>query len=148
MEMQLPEDFKEFLKLLTKHQIEYLLIGGYAVGYYGYPRATTDIDIWIASNPSNANRMVQALVEFGFGTTRLSPEIFLNPSGMVRMGLPPLRIEVLISISGVTFAECYAEKVVGTLDGVEVQLISLDRLKQNKKASGRFKDFNDLENLG
>jgi predicted nucleotidyltransferase len=145
--VQLPPDFKEFLQLLNSRQVEYLLIGGYAVGYYGYPRATADMDIWIAIEPENAVKVVKTLQEFGFGVEELTPDLFLEEEQIIRMGLPPVRIEILTTISGVSFEECYAARQVDVLDGVEVNLISLDHLKVNKKASGRYKDLNDLENL-
>jgi hypothetical protein len=144
---RLPPDFKEFLKLLNAHQVEYLLIGGYAVAYHGYPRATADMDIWVAVHPSNAQRIVTVLREFGFNPPDLSPELFLKEWQIIRMGVPPLRIELATTISGVSFDECYAKRVVDVLDGVEVNLISLVHLKLNKKASGRHSDLADLENL-
>jgi hypothetical protein len=144
----LPPDFKEFLRLLNSKQVEYLLIGGYAVGYYGYPRATADIDIWIAINPDNAQKVVAAIDEFfGVRLQDATPELFLQENKVARMGVPPFRIEVLTTISGVGFPECYAERVVDTLDDVQVTIISLKHLKLNKKASGRLKDLNDLEHL-
>lgn len=143
----LPPDFKEFLKLLNAHQVEYLLIGGYAVGYYGYPRATADMDVWIAMHPANAERIVAALKDFGFDLPELSPQLFLKEWQVIRIGVPPVRIEVATTISGVNFAECYAQRVVDVLDGVKVNLISLKHLKANKKASGRHQDLADLENL-
>lgn len=145
--IHLPSDFKEFLQLLHAHQVEYLLIGGYAVGYYGYPRATADIDIWIAMHPRNAKKVVEVLKEFGFGAAELSVDLFLKEDQIIRMGMPPIRIEILTTISGVSFAACYKERIVDDLDGIEVNLISLHHLKINKKASGRHKDLNDLENL-
>jgi hypothetical protein len=143
----LPPDFKEFLKLLAAHNVEYLLIGGYAVGYYGYPRATADMDIWIAMNPANAGRIVASLKEFGFDLPELSLKLFLKEWQVVRMGVPPVRIEIATTISGVNFSECYARRVVDVLDGVKVNLISLNHLKLNKKASGRHQDLADLEKL-
>lgn len=145
--IHLPPDFKEFLRLLNAHQIKYLLIGGYAVGYYGYPRATADMDIWIGMNPKNAGEVITALKEFGFNVPDLSVEVFLKPNQIIRMGMPPVRIEILTTISGVSFEECYPERVVDELDGVQVNLISLRHLKINKKAFGRHKDLDDLENL-
>ncbi|HEX9925248.1 MAG TPA: hypothetical protein VGD99_21505 [Anaerolineae bacterium] len=145
--VHLPPDFKEFLQLLNSHQVEYLLIGGYAVGYYGYPRATADMDIWIATEPENAAKVVKVLQAFGFGVEEVTPDLFLQEEQIIRMGMPPVRIEILTTISGVSFEECYAERQVDVLDGIEVNLISLDHLKVNKKASGRYKDLNDLENL-
>jgi hypothetical protein len=125
------------------------LIGGYAVGYHGYARATADMDIWIAMNPDNAGRVAAAIHEFfGYAVEGATPELFLQERKVARMGVPPFRIEVLTTISGVRFEECYAERVVDTLDDVPVNLISLKHLKANKKASGRLKDLNDLEHLG
>lgn len=147
MDTHLPPDFKEFLRLLNENRVKYLLIGGYAVGYHGYPRATNDLDIWIALEPSNVTRVVAALRQFGFNTTELSESLFLQEKKIVRMGVPPIRIEVATSISGVAFEECFPRRVSATLDGVDVTLISLGDLKVNKKASGRHKDLNDLEHL-
>jgi hypothetical protein len=144
----LPADFKEFLKLLNSREVEYLLIGGYAVGYYGYPRATADIDIWIAINPANAKKVAAAIREFfNSDVDGATPELFLQENKIARMGVPPFRIEILTTISGVGFQECYAERVQDKIDDVEVNLISLKHLKANKKASGRLKDLNDLEHL-
>ncbi len=145
--IHLPPDFKEFLKLLNSHHVEYLLIGGYAVGYHGYPRATVDMDIWIAMHPANAEKVVVVLREFGFDSPELSSELFLTEWQIIRLGVPPIRIEIATTISGVNFDECYAGRVVDTLDGVEVYLIALEHLKMNKKASGRHQDLSDLENL-
>ena len=145
--IHLPPDFKEFLKLLNAHQVEYLLIGGYAVGYHGYPRATVDMDIWIAMHSDNADRIVTVLKEFGFDPPELSPDIFLKEWQIIRLGVPPVRIEIVTTISGVNFNECYAERVTDVLDGMEVNLISLKHIKANKKASGRHQDLADLENL-
>ena len=143
----LPPDFKEFLKLLNLRKVEYLLIGGYAVGYHGYPRATADMDIWIALNQATAEKVVGILKEFGFDVPELAPEIFLEEDQVIRLGRPPIRIEILTSISGVEFASCYAERVEDEIDGVPVKIISLADLKQNKRASGRYQDLADLEKL-
>jgi predicted nucleotidyltransferase len=143
----LPSDFKEFLKLLNSHQVEYLLIGGYAVGYYGYARATTDMDIWIAIHPDNADKMVAVLHEFGFGVETLSAQLFLTRNKIIRMGLPPFRIEILTNISGVEFAECFEHRTEDMIDGTPVNIIGLQQLKTNKRASARHKDLDDLENL-
>jgi predicted nucleotidyltransferase len=145
--IHLPHDFKGFLKLLNAHKVEYLLIGGYAVGYHGYPRATADMDIWIAMNPANAERIVAVLKEFGFDLPELSPELFLKEWQIIRLGVPPVRIEIATTISGVNFSDCFTERVAGVIDGVDVNLISLNHLKINKKAAGRHQDLADLENL-
>jgi predicted nucleotidyltransferase len=145
--IHLPQDFKEFLKLLNDHHVEYLLIGGYAVGYYGYPRATADMDIWIAMRHANADKVVAVLKEFGFNPPDLSASLFLEEKRIIRMGVPPVRIELATTISGVEFRDCFAERVVAELDGEQVNVISLKHLKANKKASGRHQDLMDLENL-
>lgn len=142
--IQLPPDFKEFLRSLNSKRVEYLLIGGYAVGYHGYPRPTGDLDIWINNTRENAERAASALEDFGFNCPL---NVLLENNQVARMGVPPFRIEVLTTIDGVSFSECYAERVDGVLDGVEVTLISLAKLKENKRASGRSKDKMDLENL-
>ncbi|MBU1881505.1 nucleotidyltransferase family protein, partial [bacterium] len=97
----LPSDFKEFLKLLLKHQVKYLLVGGYAVAYYGYPRTTADIDIWIESEQQNAERLISALREFGFDTPDLKAELFLRHDHIIQMGISPNRIEIFTSLPGV-----------------------------------------------
>ncbi len=147
MDLVLPLDFKEFLKLLKEHNVHYLLIGGYAVGYHGYARATEDMDIWVAIHPENAERLVIVLKIFGFDLPELKPELFLKDKQIIRMGVPPLKLEISTFISGVEFDECYQARVVDELDGVEVNLIDLEHLKKNKKASGRPKDLADLERL-
>jgi predicted nucleotidyltransferase len=147
MAPELPSDFKEFLNLLRSHGVKYLLIGGYAVIYHGFPRATGDMDIWIAMDPENARRMVETVREFGFDTPDLSPALFLQDNSMVRMGNVPVRIEILTRISGVDFEACYGNRVEGEMGGVEVSLISLRDLLANKRASGRHKDLMDVEEL-
>jgi hypothetical protein len=132
------------LKLLNSNAVEYLLIGGYAVGYHGYPRPTGDMDIWIARNPENAQRVVKALDEFGFDCPA---ELLVRENEVIRMGVPPFQLEILTTISGVDFSPCYSERLQVLLDEIEVSLISLPQLKVNKKASGRSKDIADLENL-
>ncbi len=147
MELELANDYKEFLRLLRAHGVEYLLIGGWAVGYHGYARATYDLDVWIATVPTNAERVVKALAEFGFDVTELSTDLFLQPDKIVRMGVEPVRIEMMTSISGVEFDECYRGRLETTLNDVPVSVISLHDLKVNKQASGRLKDLADLEEL-
>jgi hypothetical protein len=133
--------------LLRSAKIEYLLIGGYAVGHYGFPRATGDLDIWIANHDENAARLVGALRQFGFDVPELNKSLFQKPKHVVRMGVPPVRLEILSSIDGVNFADCYPRRETVEMDGVEVDVISLADLKANKRASGRHQDLNDLEKL-
>jgi predicted nucleotidyltransferase len=145
--IRLPQDFKEFLELLNSKGVEYLLVGGHAVAYFGYPRPTGDLDVWVAQSPENAARLVQAVREFGFNVPNLREELFLRDDQIVQMGNPPLRIDVMTTISGVNFADCYARREVIELDSTPVSVISLDDLKANKTASNRHKDLDDLQNL-
>ena len=145
--MLLPPDFKDFLRLLNSAGVEYLLVGGYAVGQYGYPRATGDMDIWVAAYPANAEKVVRVLREFGFSGATVKSELFEQPGQVIRMGVPPVCIDVITSASGVDFAACYGRRKTQSIDGIEVSVIHLDDLKTNKKASGRSKDLDDLENL-
>jgi hypothetical protein len=133
--------------LLKEYDVRYLLIGGYAVNYYGYVRATGDMDIWIAMHPDNAEKVVAVLKAFGFDHPDISADLFLQENKILRMGVPPVRLEITTSISGVAFDECYRTRVVDELDGVEVNLIDLENLKKNKRASGRPKDKVDFEKL-
>lgn len=144
---QLPDDFKDFLKLLNENRVRYLVVGGYAVNYYGYPRSTGDLDIWIDSTKDNAKLTLKAITEFGFINTGLKAEDFLITNKIFRMGHPPLRIEVLTGVSGIKFGECYDRAIKEVIEGVQVSLISLKDLKTNKAAAGRAKDKEDLENL-
>jgi hypothetical protein len=143
----LTKDFREFLQCLNAHGVEYLVVGGHAVAFHGYPRATADLDVWTAVNQENALRLVAALEEFGFTTPELRPDLFLSRDQIVRMGIAPNRIEIQTGIDGVEFSQCYRVRVAAELDGIAVQFISLADLKRNKKASGRNKDLDDLDNL-
>jgi hypothetical protein len=105
------------------------------------------MDIWIAMHPENAQKLVDTLVDFGFGKTGITTAPFLKPDQITRMGIPPFRIEILTTISGLEFADAYKKRVVDLIDEIPVSLISLDHLKTNKLASGRLKDLADLENL-
>jgi len=145
--IRLPKDFKELLQLLNSKETEYLVVGGYAVALYGYPRATGDMDIWIAISEDNAHKTVEALREFGFNTAELKKELFLEKEKNIRLGNPPLRIEILTSIDGVEFTECYGNRKAVTIDDINIDFISLEDLKKNKKASGRYQDLADLEHL-
>lgn len=144
---RLPRDFRELLQLLSAHEVEYLMVGGYAVGYHGYPRATVDMGVWVNRSDANAEKLVAVLKELRFDVEGLSTELFLKAGNIIRMGEPPLRIELIISASGVDFATCYRNRVINDIDGVAVNFISLEDLKRNKKAAGRYRDLDDLENL-
>ena len=145
--MVLPQDFKEFLRLLNSKQVEYLLVGGYAVGHYGYIRATADIDFFVAVSPENAKKLVEVVKLFGFDLPDLKEELFQKSNKVIRMGNPPFRLEIITSASGVDFSDCFKRKIKAMIDGVETNIISLEDLKKNKKAAGRAQDIADLEHL-
>lgn len=145
--IELHPDFKDFLRLLNSHGVEYLMVGGYAVGYYGYPRATGDMDVWIAVSEANADRTAQAVRAFGMPEQETTKELFLERDKVVRMGVPPVRIEVITGASGVEFNECYSRREIVEIDAIPVNFISLDDLKSNKRAAGRHKDLEDMEHL-
>ncbi len=144
---KLPQDFREFLNLLNSLQVDYILVGGYAVAFHGYPRYTGDIDIWVAVNEENAIRIVAALKQFGFDLPELSEELFLDESRMTRLGREPVKIEILNRISGVDFAGAKSRAELVDFEGLLVPVISLADLRVNKKASARPKDLADLDNL-
>lgn len=143
----LPDDFKEFLRLLNANGVDYLVVGGYAVGLHGYPRATVDLDVWIRSEPDNARRVMDALLAFGFDVPALESRLFINPLSIVRFGLPPFRIEIMTSIDGVRYEDCRRNALVFDIDGLPLPVISLADLKVNKRAAGRNKDLADLDQL-
>ncbi len=143
----LTKDFREFLQCLNAHGVEFLVIGGHAVAFHGYPRATADLGVWVAVAPANATRLTAAVRDFGFDVPELGPELFLQEGRIIRMGVAPNRIEIQSGIDGVSFADCYPRRVTAELDGVPVGFISLQDLKTNKAASGRNKDLADLDQL-
>jgi predicted nucleotidyltransferase len=146
-EIELHPDFKDFLRLLNSHGVEYLVVGGYAVGYYGYPRSTGDIDIWIPVDEETAEKTAAVLRDFGMPEKDVSKDLFTEKEKVIRMGVPPVRIEVITSASGVDFKECYARRAAVVLEGISVNFISLEDLKRNKREAGRHKDLEDLEHL-
>ena len=146
-QIELHPDFKDFLKLLNSHGVKYLVVGGYAVGYYGYPRATGDMDIWIAVSEVNAEETAQALRDFGMPEKEAIKDLFIEKDKIIRMGVPPIRIEVITGASGVNFEECYLRREMIDIDDIPVNFISLRDLKTNKQACGRFKDMEDLKHL-
>jgi len=145
--MALNPDFKEFIQLLNAHNVRYLVVGGYAVAFHGYPRNTKDIDIWLWLDPANADRLLRALADFGFASLGFRAADFLEPDQIIQLGYPPARIDLLTTIPGVDFEDCYASRLEVQVGDVTVNLIDLENLKRNKRASGRRQDLLDLENL-
>jgi predicted nucleotidyltransferase len=144
---KLDSNFADFLRLLNSHGVEYLVVGGYAVGYHGFVRATGDLDVFVGTTARNALLLVKVFSDFGFALPELTAELFQEPGKIVRIGFPPIRIEVMNSISGITFAEAYTKRVEETVDGVRIPFIDLESLLKNKTAAGRLKDLADIEGL-
>jgi len=145
--IRLPTEFKEFLNLLNSGGVDYLVVGGYAVAFHGHPRATGDLDLWIATSPDNVARVRRALGEFGFSKELVASAPLDVAGKVIRMGNPPLRIELLTSVSGVDFDACHRRRETEIVDAVEIAFISLADLRANKRAAGRSQDIADLEEL-
>src|SRR5689334_22801650 len=145
--MILDPDFREFIALLNNHEVRYLIVGGYAVAFHGYPRYTKDIDIWVDAEQENVGRLLRALHDFGFGDVGLNAEDFLTPGYVIQLGYPPNRIDLLTSIKGVEFTACYDSRIKLSVGGMDLCFINLENLKRNKRAAGRLQDLADIENL-
>lgn len=130
--MILNQDFREFIQLLNEHNVLYLVVGGYAVAFHGYPRHTKDIEIWIYRDRGNAENLVSALKDFGFGSLDLTVEDFLDPEQVIQLGYPPNRIDLLTDLKGVDFNNCYSSKVLVEIEGTNINFIDLEHLKKNK----------------
>ncbi len=143
----LNQDFKEFIRSLNGSEVRYLVVGGYAVAFHGYPRYTKDLDVWIDMSSENAERIIASLQRFGFKDLDLDSTDLQEPDSVIQLGYPPVRIDLITSMEGVIFDECYASRVEAVIDDVLVPFIDLPHLKQNKEATGRHQDLADLENL-
>jgi predicted nucleotidyltransferase len=141
------QDFREFIGLLESEAVEYLIVGGYAVGLHGFPRYTGDIDFFVAVHPSNAKKLLDVFERFGFGEIGLEEGDFLSPDFVVEIGREPRKIQVLTGIDGVSFAECYNRRLEIRDDGLLMKFIGKNDLLANKAASGRAKDLIDLDEL-
>lgn len=141
----LPEDFKDFLNFLNSNKVKYLLLGGWAVGIYGHPRATKDIDLIVGIDDENLDRLMMALREFGAPSIDFAN--FKEKGNVFRMGRPPVQIDIINEASGIKFDESYQKRKVINVQGVEISLISRDDLIKNKTTSGRTQDIADVEKL-
>lgn len=146
--MQLSRDFKEFIESLNANRVRYLVVGGYAMAAHGHPRYTKDLDVWIEVASDNADRIVQALTDFGFGQLALKATDFLDEGAVIQLGYPPHRIDLLTAATGVRFSDCYARKIRLPIEGIEADFIDIEGLLENKKATGRMQDLADVEALG
>jgi hypothetical protein len=144
---QLPPEFKRLLNSFNSSGVDYLIVGGYAVIYHGYVRTTGDLDLWIALTETNAEKAVAAIRSLGFNPPWLKPPALLRKGAVLRIGVEPLRFDVINDISGVSFNECFSRRVQAKVEDIAVNVISLDDLKANKRAAGRHKDLADLDYL-
>jgi hypothetical protein len=143
----LNKDFKEFAELLNSIGVEYLVVGGYALAAHGHPRYTGDLDVWVRPSSDNVDKLLKVLHAFGFGSLGLSKEDFLQPQAVIQLGRPPQRIDLLTSIDGVRFDDCYPKRVPMVVAGVSLPIIDLASFRANKLASGRPKDLADISQL-
>ena len=146
--MEIRNDFKELLELFNKHKVEYLIVGGYALAFHGAPRFTGDMDLFIRPVSKNAERILAALKEFGLGSLDLSEDDFTTPGKVIQLGVPPIRVDIVTSITGVSWEEAYINKVPGQYGRTPVYFISSEDFIANKKATGRKRDAADIEALG
>lgn len=142
----LPKDFKEFIELLNKNNVRYIIIGGYAVVYHGYVRSTNDIDIWIDIRKDNIKKVIKALDEFGFSSLNISEADF-SPNQIIQLGYPPNRIDLITTPAGIDFETCYESREQVVIDNITIKFIDLENLIKAKKASGRTRDLADVEEL-
>jgi predicted nucleotidyltransferase len=143
----LPPDFRDFIQLLNRHRVKYVVVGGYAVAFHGYSRYTGDIDFFVENSRRNAEALRAVFEGFGFKNPPPEAALFMEEKRIVRIGFPPMRVEVSNYIDGVTFAECYEHRITSRVSGVRVPFIDLARLRKNKLAAGRPKDLDDLQQL-
>jgi hypothetical protein len=145
--MNLQKDLREFVELLNALDVRFMVVGAFAVAYHGYPRYTADIDLFVECSPDNAERLLQAVRQFGFADTKLSAGDFSQEDQVIQLGVAPNRIDIMTFLSGVAFADAWASREQGEIDGLSVPFISKEMLKRNKAASGRLQHLADLEHL-
>lgn len=146
--MEAQQDYKELLELFNGHKVEYMIVGAYALAFHGAPRFTGDIDIFVHPSPENAQKILSALADFGFGSLNLTIEDFLNPDSVVQLGVPPVRIDIITSITGVAWEEADKGKIEGLYGNIPVHFLGREQFIANKRAIGRKKDLADIESLG
>jgi hypothetical protein len=145
--MALAKDLKEFIELLNSREVEYVITGAYALAYHGIPRYTGDVDLFIRPSRENAGRMARVIEEFGFGTLGLTAADFAESERVIQLGVAPNRIDVLTTLTGVTFEEVWESRVQGELDGIPVAFIGREEFIRNKRALGRPQDLADVAAL-
>ncbi|NBU07379.1 MAG: hypothetical protein EBT38_06850 [Acidimicrobiia bacterium] len=145
--MRLNRDFQEFVAALSSRDVRFLIVGGYAVAAHGHPRYTKDLDIWVWADPRNAANILESLNDFGLGGLDLQASDFVEPNAVVQLGFEPQRIDILTSVTGLTFDEAYPNREILSIGDITAPFISLDDLVKNKLATGRTQDLADAEAL-
>jgi hypothetical protein len=145
--MPLTRDSREFIECLRSNRVEFLIVGALAVSWHGFPRYSGDIDFFVRPGRENAARLLDALEQFGFGSLGITLDDLSAEDRVIQLGVEPNRIDLMTSISGVSFDEAWQSRVSGEVDGVEVNFIGRDALIRNKRASGRSKDLIDADEL-
>ena len=145
--MDVQQDFKELLALFNALHVKYMIVGGYALAFHGSPRMTGDIDIYVQPSQVNAQKVIEALKKFGFGKIGLKVKDFSKKDNVIQLGQPPVRIDILTSLTGVTWEKAYATKETGQYGDLTVFFISKELLLKNKRSIGRKKDLADVEAL-
>ena len=145
--MQFSADMRALLRLFEEHGVQFTLVGGHAVNFYGYVRTTQDMDLLVSPTADNAQRIMGALTEFGFGGAGIPQELFERDGGAVHLGVEPNRIDILTSLKGVSNTKIFSGSEVVEVDGVTVNIISLDDLLQVKRCSDRPRDLADADEL-
>ncbi len=146
-DLQLEQDFLDFLELCNKHEVAYLVIGGYAVSVHGYPRSTKDLDICIELSEENAKKMLKVIADFGFASAGLCEQDFLKKDFITQLGHPPLRIDILNDLDHVLFSEAWLNRKEVLYEGVTINFIGYNQLLSVKEAAGRKQDIADVEKL-
>ena len=146
--MEIQQDFRDLLELFNLNKVEYIIVGGYALAFHGAPRYTGDIDIYVKPDAGNAKQIMTALDKFGFGSVGLSAADFEKPGQIIQLGVPPVRVDIVTSIGGVTWDEAFAGRDAGSYGDIKVSYISRDHFIENKRSIGRKKDLADIEALG
>ena len=146
--MRIQEDFNALLASFNAHDVEYLVVGGYALAFHGVPRFTGDLDLFVNPKHENAQHLLDALNDFGFDSLGLKVQDFVTPDHVVQLGVPPVRVDILTTIDGVSWEEAWAGHVEGLYGNTPVPFIGQKEFLANKKASGRARDLADIEALG
>ncbi len=146
--MEVQQDFKELLQLFNVHKVEYMIVGGYALAFHGAPRYTGDIDILVKPDEKNAASVLAALDEFGFGSLGLEKSDFTYSEKVVQLGVPPVRVDIITSLTGVSWGEAFEGRMKGEYGNIYVYYLGRKQFISNKRAMARKKDLADLEALG